>query len=384
MTEGTGVHETQMQHERIRNIFGRLGRRTAAFSQRDLVVAFPEFSSDDAVLHFSPSWRGTSTHARLATRASWARFSTSATVRIRFARARGLPSVGTRSARRSPETLYNFPRRRPPPPNRATDGPRTRDADPLPRVSLTHSAAAKVYVGTEVAIGLGLGLIAGAAWKVRLDAAPDVRVPPLFPRQSVTRAPSEKYREARAGAPVHRLAPRRTPPDPPRPRALARRTGTGPTASKSRTTTRATDPAAIGRRRRRRRFSCTLSQTSRGATKGPRRDTAPRLVALEITTSRVYSTHVACRSPRTNDGDARLFPYRSRLKSRRPSTRPTTPSLLLLRLPSFSFPFAPPSPFPHAHPHLYSLKSFLISSGAALASVTGHVPLLRTCATAHE
>ena len=377
MTEGTGVHETQMQHERIRNIFGRLGRRTAAFSQRDLVVAFPEFSSDDAVLHFSPSWRGTSTHARLATRASWARFSTSATVRIRFARARGLPSVGTRSARRSPETLYNFPRRRPPPPNRATDGPRTRDADPLPRVSLTHSAAAKVYVGTEVAIGLGLGLIAGAAWKVRLDAAPDVRVPPLFPRQSVTRAPSEKYREARAGAPVHRLAPRRTPPDPPRPRALARRTGTGPTASKSRTTTRATDPAAIGRRRRRRRFSCTLSQTSRGPTKGPRRDTAPRLVALEITTSRVYSTHIACRSPRTNDGDARLFLYRSRLESRHPSTRRR-------RLPSFSSPFAPPSPSPHTHPLLYSLKSFLISSGAALTSVTGHVPLLRTCATAHE
>ena len=313
MTEGTGVHETQMQHERIRNIFGRLGRRTAAFSQRDLVVAFPEFSSDDAVLHFSPSWRGTSTHARLATRASWARFSTSATVRIRFARARGLPSVGTRSARRSPETLYNFPRRRPPPPNRATDGPRTRDADPLPRVSLTHSAAAKVYVGTEVAIGLGLGLIAGAAWKVRLDAAPDVRVP-LSSRASLSRARRAKNIARHGRAPVHRLAPRRTPPDPPRPRALARRTGTGPTASKSRTTTRATDPAAIGRRRRRRRFSCTLSQTSRGATKGPRRDTAPRLVALEITTSRVYSTHIARRSPRTNDGDARLFPYRSRLK----------------------------------------------------------------------
>jgi len=345
-----------------------------------------------AVLHFSPSWRGTSTHARLATRASWARFSTSATVRIRFARARGLPTVGTRSARRSPETLYNFPRRRPPPPNRATDGPRARDADPLPRVSLTHSAAAKVYVGTEVAIGLGLGLIAGAAWKVRLDAARDVRVPPLFPRQSVTRAPSEKYREARAGAPVHRLAPRRTPPDPPRPRALARRTGTGPTASKSRTTTRATDPAAIGRRRRRRRFSCTLSQTSRGPTKGPRRDTAPRLVALEITTSRVYSTHIARASarvgPRGRTTGTRA--YQSRLKSHHPSTRlPSFPPPSLL--PS---PFAPPSPSPHTHPpspslhthpgSSYSLKSFLISPGAALASVTGHVPLLRTCATAHE
>ena len=64
------------------------------------------------------------------------------------------------------------------------------------------------------------------------------------------------------------------------------------------------------------------------------------------------------------------------LKSRRPSARRRPPSLLLLPLrPSFSFPFAPPSPSPRTHPHLYSLKSFLISSGAARASVTGHVPL---------
>ena len=310
MTEGTGVHETQMQHERIRNIFGRLGRRTAAFSQRDLVVAFPEFSSDDAVLHFSPSWRGTSTHARLATRASWARFSTSATVRIRFcARARGLPSVGTRSARRSPETLYNFPRRRPPPPNRATDGPRTRDADPLPRVSLTHSAAAKVYVGTEVAIGLGLGLIAGAAWKVRLDAAPDVRVP-LSSRASLSRARRAKniarHGRARPSTASRRVEPRLTRPD----HALSHaELALVPPQANRGLLQEQPDPAAIGRRRRRRRFSCTLSQTSReGARRsGPRRDTAPRLVALEITTSRVYSTHIARRSPRTNDGDARLF-----------------------------------------------------------------------------
>ena len=165
--------------------------------------------------HFSPSWRGTSTHARLATRASWARFSTSATVRIRFARAR--TSVGRNALRgRSPETLYNFPRRRPPPPNRATDGPRTRDADPLPRVSLTHSAAAKVYVGTEVAIGLGLGLIAGAAWKVRLDAAPDVRVP-LSSRASLSRARRAKniarHGRARPSTASRRVEPRLTRPD---------------------------------------------------------------------------------------------------------------------------------------------------------------------------
>ena len=130
----------------------------------------------------------------------------------------------------------------------------------------------------------------------------------------------------------------------------------------------------------------------RGPTKGPRRDTAPRLVALEITTSRVYSTHIARASarvgPRGRTTGTRAYQFR--LKSHHPSTRlPSFPPPSLL--PS---PFAPPSPSPHTHPpspslhthpgSSYSLKSFLISPGAALASVTGHVPLLRTCATAHE
>lgn len=275
---------------------------------------------DDACFIFSPVWRGTSTHARLATRASWARFSTSATVRTRFARARGLPSVGTRSGRRSPETLFNFPRRRPPPPNRATDdrGRATLTPSPAP-LSLTPQPPRFTWAPRLPSVWV---LVSSRAPRGRYASTPRVTsASPHPPRASLSRARRAKnIAGRRAGAPVHRLAPRRTPPDPPQPRALPRRTGTGPPARPSRTTTRTTDPAAIGRRRRRRRRgSCTLSQRSASPTRRRGRDATPRRAAspLKSPRSRVYSTHIArapppepraSRSPMTREGETRRAP----------------------------------------------------------------------------
>lgn len=104
------------------------------------------------------SGASTSTHAAHAHRTTWRRFSTSATVRTR-SRTRGARvSLGTRPQRRSTETLLDFRFRLRPTRTASDHFPPTR-----PR------AAAKVYVATEAAIGLGLGLVAGAVWKVRLE-----------------------------------------------------------------------------------------------------------------------------------------------------------------------------------------------------------------------
>ena len=103
----------------------------------------------------------TSTHAAHAHRTTWRRFSTSATVRTHSRTGGARVSLGTRPQRRSTETLldpFSFSSHTARP--HLTTSPR-----PVPR------AAAKVYVATEAAIGMGLGLVAGAAWKVRPRSA---------------------------------------------------------------------------------------------------------------------------------------------------------------------------------------------------------------------
>ena len=169
-----------------------------------------------AVLHFSPSWRGTSTHARLATRASWARFSTSATVRTRFARARGLPSVGTRSGRCSPETLFNFPRRRPPPPNRATDdrGRATLTPSPAP-LSLTPQPPRFTWAPRLPSVWV---LVSSRAPRGRYASTPRVTsASPLSSRASLSRARRAKNiarrGRARPSTASRRVEPRLTRPD---------------------------------------------------------------------------------------------------------------------------------------------------------------------------
>ena len=231
---------------------------------------------DDACLIFSPVWRGTSTHARLATRASWARFSTSATVRTRFARARGLPSVGTRSGRRSPETLFNFPRRRPPPPNRATDdrGRATLTPSPAP-LSLTPQPPRFTWAPRLPSVWV---LVSSRAPRGRYASTPRVTsARPPSPRTPVCHARAHRKisrgdGRARPSTASRGVEPSLTRPNHARPHAeLAL---VDPQANRG-----LLQEQLIPRR------SCTLSQRSASPKRRRGRDETPCRAALEITTS---------------------------------------------------------------------------------------------------
>ena len=355
---------------------------------------------DDACFIFSPVLRGTSTHARLATRASWARFSTSATVRIRFARARGLPSVGTRSARCSPETLYNFPRRRPPPPNRATDdrGRATLTPSPAP-LSLTPQPPRFTWAPRLPSVWV---LVSSRAPRGRYASTPRVTsASPLLPapvrHARAERKISRGDGRARPSTASRRVEPRLTRPD----HALLHaelalvhpqdRRGLLQEQLIPRRSIEDDDDADEVR--------VPLANVARarideGAE--TRHRAAPRRPALEITTfARVFHPHRA----RPRPSPARVDP-RGRAKGKRDArlrleSNPIDASATTraarrdVSFPPRAAPRPPlPPPLPRAPPETrarssYSLKSFRISSGAARASVTGHVPLLRTCASTH-
>ena len=90
----------------------------------------------------------------------------------------------------------------------------------LPPSSPLHPAAAKVYVASEAVIGLSLGLVGGAVWKVRATRPRDSRAGPGRPGPRVERTGDIFFifsARARARARPERLAPvPAVPPPPPR------------------------------------------------------------------------------------------------------------------------------------------------------------------------
>jgi hypothetical protein len=132
-----------------------------------------------------------------------------------------------------------------------------------PPSSPLHPAAAKVYVASEAVIGLSLGLVGGAVWKVRATRPRDSRAGPGRPGPRVERTggyffyffrPRPRPRAARETRP----RPRRPPSRPrvahpaPRPRS-SRRTGTGRRARTSRSSTPRTAASNQSRPRLQRR-----------------------------------------------------------------------------------------------------------------------------------
>ena len=115
----------------------------------------------------------------------------------------------------------------------------------LPPSSPLHPAAAKVYVASEAVIGLSLGLVGGAVWKVRATRPRDSRAGPGRPGPRVERTGGYFFIfSARARARARGTRPP-SPPSPPRPRVAhpaprprsSRRTGTGRRARTSRSST---------------------------------------------------------------------------------------------------------------------------------------------------